>query len=121
MYRVCQEGIQFLLPHMKKRIFYVNEKDFRTSVATPGKTAHLSNFSTELAEQLKPLTAGSFVLVLDWNQVELSTLSDNVKASDDKVVLAAVMWKCRGESIDSLVAKFEIDGMLAMLDAMKGL
>jgi hypothetical protein len=141
-YRICQEGVQFLIPHMTKRKFTVNEVDFRTALATPGKNMHLSIFSNHLADQIRPLTAGAFVLVHEINTIpEVQQQNDNnlqdcvVDHSDgamkqqqqpknDKttptiITLAAVMWKCRGDSIDTLVAKIEIDGILTMLNAMK--
>lgn len=129
-YRVCQEGIHYLLPHMTKRKFYVNETDFRTSLASPGKTMHVSIFSKEFADQIKALSAGAFVIVLDGSSdtgasadsEQLSTGDPTTTCNVDPSggVLAVVMWKCRGDSIDSLVAKVEIDGILSMLNAMKG-
>lgn len=118
---------------MTKRKIYVSESDFRISLASPGKTTHLSKFSNDLMEKIKPLTAGAFVLVLNLNQkTNLATNINNEKSIDDNNttnnnvnsqrndnILAAVMWKCRGDSIDSLVAKAEVDGIISMLDALK--
>jgi hypothetical protein len=121
-YRVCQEGIHYLVPHMKKRVYYVNEDDFRTAIKTPGKTMHLSVFSDDLAEQVRSASPGSIVFVLGSthrNQQETNGITSALLDTTRVPACAVVMWKCRGESIDCLVAKVEIDGILSMLDAMK--
>lgn len=91
---------------------------------------HVSIFSKEFADQIKALSAGAFVIVLDGSSdtgasadsEQLSTGDPTTTCNVDPSggVLAVVMWKCRGDSIDSLVAKVEIDGILSMLNAMKG-
>jgi hypothetical protein len=120
-YRVCQEGIQYLVPHMKKRIYYVNQDDFRTSLATPGKTMHLSTFSNDLAEQVRSVSPGAIVLVFDPTKFNISIENEQDITSQPMPNFAAVMWKCRGDSLDCLVAKVEIDGLISMLDSMKGI
>jgi 16S rRNA C967 or C1407 C5-methylase (RsmB/RsmF family) len=106
-YRVCQEGIHFLIPYMTKRKFVIGFEDFRACLSGEGKTIHLSKFSECFREQLKELTPGSFAVVLEGYEDQL----------DEKLV--ATMWKCRGDSVDGLVAKVEVDGLLSRLDAIE--
>ena len=106
-YRVCQEGVHFLVPYMTKRKYVVCRDDFRACLQGDGKTIHLSKFTDEFRNQVKEESTGSFVVIL--------------KGYEDKMdqKLLVCMWKCRGESIDSLVAKVEVDGLLGKLDAME--
>jgi 16S rRNA C967 or C1407 C5-methylase (RsmB/RsmF family) len=106
-YRVCQEGIHFLVPYMTKRKYVVSKQDFRTCLLGEGKTIHLSRFSHKFRNEVKEESVGSIVVLLDGYEDQL----------DQKLVVC--MWKCRGESIDSLVAKVEIDALLSKLDAME--
>lgn len=130
-YRICQECVHYFIPHMTKRKIIVNENDFRTALATPGKTMHVSLFSNEMAEQVRILSTGSFVLIhhintiptqdnyqnTDEMQTAIPALSEQLQR-EKPLLVAAVMWKCRGDSIDTLVAKIDIDGILSMLNAM---
>ena len=102
-YRVCQEAIAFIHPYMTKRRFVVSLEDFKTCLGGDNKTIHLSKFSDAFREKIKDLPSGSFVAVMEGYEERPS----------DKLV--ATMWKCRGESIDSLVAKIEIEEMLSKL------
>jgi tRNA (cytosine34-C5)-methyltransferase len=106
-YRVCQEGVHFLVPFMTKRKFLVGLDDFRTCLGGNGKTIHLSQFSESFREQTTSLSPGSFVVVLNGFEEQL----------DQKLVLC--MWKCRGDSVDGLVAKVEVDGILSKLDSIE--
>lgn len=105
-YRVCQEGVHFLAPYMKKRLFLAGVNDFRVCLSGEGKTIHLSQFSENFRVQIAALSPGSFVVVLEGYEDTL----------DQKLVLC--MWKCRGESVDGLVAKVEVDGILSKLDSI---
>jgi hypothetical protein len=67
----------------------------------------LEAFSDSFQKEVQPLSEGSFVVLLEGFEDEL----------DQKLV--ATMWKCRGDSVDSLVAKVEIEALLAKLDAIK--
>jgi 16S rRNA C967 or C1407 C5-methylase (RsmB/RsmF family) len=106
-YRVCQEGVHFLVPFMSKRKYVVGIQDFRTCLLGEGKTIHLSKFSDALRDKLKDLSTGSFVVILEGYEDQL----------EQKLMIC--MWKCRGESVDGLVAKVEVDGLLSKLDAME--
>jgi hypothetical protein len=106
-YRVCQEGVHFLVPFMTKRKFLVGLDDFRTCLSGNGKTIHLSQFSELFREQAASLSPGSFVVVLNGFEDQL----------DQKLVLC--MWKCRGDSVDGLVAKVEVDGIISRLDSIE--
>jgi hypothetical protein len=106
-YRVCQEGVHFLVPYMTKRKYVVCRDDFRACLQGDGKTIHLSKFTDEFRNQVKDESPGSFVVILQGYEDKM----------DQKLLVC--MWKCRGDSIDSLVAKVEVDGLLGKLDAME--
>ena len=105
-YRVCQEGVHFLVPYMTKRKYVACHDDFRACLQGDGKTIHLSKFTDTFRNQVKDEKPGSIVVILEGYENKM----------DQKLLVC--MWKCRGESIDSLVAKVEVDGLLSKLDAM---
>lgn len=92
---------------MTKRKIVVGPSDFKKCLGGNGKTIHLSEFSDDFSEQVKTLTVGSFVAVLNAFEDSMT----------DK--LAATMWKCRGDSVDGLVAKIEIDEMLSRIEVLE--
>jgi len=107
-YRITQESIQYLVPYMTKRkITGVNVKDFE--LCLQAGAIRLVTFSERFASQVRELIPGSFV-------VQLSGFEDDVAKK-----LTIVMWKCRGDSVNCLVAKIEIDGMKSKLRAVKEL
>ncbi|GKZ00445.1 hypothetical protein MPSEU_000997100 [Mayamaea pseudoterrestris] len=106
-YRLCQEGAHFLAPFMSKRKFVVSREDFDICL-NQKETTHLSAFSSNFHDEMKELTTGSFIIILDGF----------AERHGEKMILA--MWKCRGDSVDGMVAKVEKDIMktkLAALDA----
>jgi hypothetical protein len=108
-YRINQEGIHFLVPYMTRRKFVIGLEDFATCLEGHGKSIHLSKFSSSFQEQIKSLSCGSFAVVFDG-------YDHNDDKLNEKMVIA--MWKCRGESVDGLVAKVEISGMLNKVRAL---
>ena len=101
-YRICQEGVHFLAPFMTKRKLTVGLKDFRTGISGGGKTIHFSEFSEEWQAQVKDLELGSFVVILK---------------EDPRLI--ATLWKCRGDSVDGLVGKVELEGIMGKLAAIE--
>jgi hypothetical protein len=108
-YRINQEGIHFLVRYMTRRKYVVGLEDFATCLQGHGKSIPLSSFSVPFQEQIKLLSCGSFAVVLDGYDHDDDKLNE-------KMVIA--MWKCRGESVDGLVAKVEITGMLSKVRAL---
>ena len=107
-YRVCQEGIAFLVPFMTRRKLIAGLADFRLCLSGNGKTVHLSAFTEAFRTQVQGLATGAFVAIMEGFQNKLVS---------EKMV--ATMWKCRGDSVDGLVTKVEIDEMLSKLDEIE--
>ena len=107
-YRITQESIQFLVPYMTKRkITGVNVKDFELCLETGA--IKLETLSDEFAAQIRELIPGSFV-------IQLTGFEEDVAKK-----LCMVMWKCRGDAVNCLVSKIEVDGIKSKLRAVKEL
>jgi hypothetical protein len=104
VYRVAQEGIHYLAPHMEKRKVVATYGDFSKCIETG--TIRLEVFSDEFAEAVRKLEPGSFVVALKGYERDVF----------QKLFL--VMWRCRGDAIDCLVAKVEMEGMRSKLRAI---
>ena len=101
MYRIAQEGVHFVAPHMTKRKIVANLEDFK--LCLDPKNILLEVFSEEFAQQAKALSVGSFVVQLKGHE-------------DDYIMkLVLSMWRCRGENVNCLVTQAEIDGMKSKL------
>jgi 16S rRNA C967 or C1407 C5-methylase (RsmB/RsmF family) len=100
-YRIAQEGVHFVAPHMTKRKLVANLEDFKKCLDP--KNILLSVFSPEFAEQARALAVGSFVVQLKGHE------DDYIR----KLVLS--MWRCRGDNVNCLVTQAEIDGMKSKL------
>ena len=96
-YRVAQEGVHFVAPHMTKRKISANLKDFELCLSAP--SVQIKDFSDEFAAKTRDLTMGSFVVTLEGFE------NDYLK----KLVIC--LWKCRSETINYLVTQAEIDGI----------
>jgi hypothetical protein len=105
-YRVTQEGIHYLAPYISNRKFVVDLKDFL--VCLRSGAVPLVKLSTEFAETARGLSVGSFV-------VALKGYEDDIQKK-----LMMVMWRCRGDNMNCLVAKVEKDGMKSKLRAITG-
>mmetsp|Transcript_17368 Transcript_17368/g.36296 ORF Transcript_17368/g.36296 Transcript_17368/m.36296 type:complete len:887 (+) Transcript_17368:176-2836(+) len=103
-YRVAQEGVHFVAPHMKKRKIVANLKDFEMCLSGPA--VQLEKFSYEFASKAKELSMGSFVVTLEGYE------NDYIKK------LVIVLWKCRGDAVNYLVTQTEIDGIRSKLRAI---
>lgn len=100
-YRIAQEGVHFVAPHMTKRKIVASLEDFK--LCLDPKNILLEVFSKEFAEQAKVLSVGSFVVQLKGHE-------------DDYIMkLVLSMWRCRGENVNCLVTQAEIDGMKSKL------
>jgi hypothetical protein len=86
---------------MTKRIIVAKASDFVRCIG-PG-SIRISHSSTEFADAVKVLSSGSFVVALEGYE-------RNVAAK-----MFLVMWKCRGEAMNCLVNKSEMDGMKSKL------
>ena len=100
-YRVTQEAIHFIAPHMTKRVVVADPEDYVRCLGPGG--IRLSQFSPEFAEAVRALTIGSFVVALKGYERNVS----------EKMFI--VMWRCRGDAMNCLVSKPEMDGMFSKL------
>ena len=87
--------------------FVVCLEDFKASLSGGGKTVHLSKFSKEFEAKVKTLESGSFVILLEGYENRLD------------LKLVVTLWKCRGDSVDALVAKAEMEALLKKVDALE--
>mmetsp|Transcript_29745 Transcript_29745/g.44248 ORF Transcript_29745/g.44248 Transcript_29745/m.44248 type:complete len:976 (-) Transcript_29745:253-3180(-) len=103
-YRIAQEGVQFIAPHMEKRKVIANFNDFSNCIETGA--IKLENFCDDFKKQVLPLSFGSFLVALKGYENDVAK----------KMFL--VMWKCRGENMNCLVSKIEMGGMKSKLRAL---
>jgi hypothetical protein len=107
-YRIAQEGVHFLLPHMTKRKVSVNMEDFKLCMTGEGTTmVKISAFSKEFSTVVDPFSIGPFVALLKGYETEYSR----------KLFLA--MWRCRGTNVNCLVSKAELEGMRTKLAVLE--
>lgn len=102
-YRLAQEGIQYVAPHMTKRIVTANMDDF--AVCLQKGLTPFDAFSEPFQKVLEQLTPGSFLVTLEGYEKDVS----------NKMYL--VMWR-RNKCVDCFVAKMEKDGILMKLRAL---
>jgi 16S rRNA C967 or C1407 C5-methylase (RsmB/RsmF family) len=103
-YRVSQEGVHFVAPHMKKRKITANLKDFEMCLSGP--TIQCKDFSEEFASKVRELSMGSFVVTLEGYE------NDYIK----KFII--VLWRCRSDCVNYLITQTEIDGIRSKLRAI---
>jgi hypothetical protein len=104
VYRVVQEGIHYLAPHMTKRKIVATYGDF--SKCVDAEAIRLETFTDEFADAVRKLEQGSFVVALKGYEEDVF----------QKLFL--VMWRCRGDAVNCLVAKVEMDGVKSKLRAI---
>jgi 16S rRNA C967 or C1407 C5-methylase (RsmB/RsmF family) len=107
LFRPCQESIHFLAPYMTKRKLIANIDDFSNCLTSGIQKCSTERFSEDFAKELSLLSTGSFVICLKGYE-------ENVAKK-----MFAVMWKCRGNNMNCLVTKAEIDGMHSKLNAIR--
>lgn len=105
-YRLSQEGVHFVAPHMTKRKIIADVDDFGKCLEP--FNVPLDSFSKEFSDQVRPLSMGCFVVCLKGYE------NDYLK----KLVL--VVWRCRGDACNSMVNKAELDGMKSKLRSITG-
>jgi hypothetical protein len=102
-YRISQEGVQFVVPHMTKRLLVVSAEDFYKCVS--GGFIEFNIFSEEFRGKIDEMDTGSFVVALEGHDHDLGK----------KMFL--VMWK-RKNALECFVAKVEMDGIKSKLRAL---
>merc|ERR1712194_278212 len=102
-YRLAQEGIQYVAPHMTKRILTAKMDDF--AVCLQKGFTPFNAFSEPFQKGLEQLTPGSFLVALEGYEKDVSK----------KMYL--VMWR-RNNCVDCFVAKIEKDGILMEMWAL---
>jgi len=103
-YRVAQEGVHFVAPHMKKRKISANLKDFELCLSEP--SVQIKDFSEEFGAKLREQTMGSIVVMLEGYE------NDYIKK------LIIVLWRCRSDCVNYLVTQTEIDGIKSKIRAI---
>jgi 16S rRNA C967 or C1407 C5-methylase (RsmB/RsmF family) len=108
-YRICQEGVHFLAPFMNdKRKFEVERQDFDVFLQGGG-VRDLTAFSQDLQDKLRPLSPGSFVVLLKgYGEKHV-----------EKMMLAS--WRCRTDKVDGLVSKIELETIRTKLSALENM
>lgn len=106
-YRLSQEAIHFVLPHMTKRKLVVDLDDFTKCLSGDGKMIELSEFSEEFSKAATDFVGGPFAVLLKGYETDYSRK------------LFLTMWRCRGKSVNTMVARPEIEGMRSKLAALK--
>ena len=103
-YRVAQEGVHFVAPHMTKRKISASLQDFE--MCLKGPTVQNKDFSEGFASKIRQLSVGSFVVVLEGYE------NDYIKK------LMIVLWRCRSDCVNYLVSQIEIDGIKSKIRAI---
>ena len=100
-YRPVQESIHYISPHMTKRKLIADFGDFTNCLGSGA--IKIDTFSEDFASQILELDLGAFVVILKGYENEISK----------KMMLT--MWRCRGETVNVLVPKKEVDGFRGKL------
>jgi hypothetical protein len=103
-YRVAQEGIQFIVPHMTKRILSANMNDFHSCVKEG--LIPFDKFSESFQKGLDELSPGSFIVTLEGYEKDISK----------KMYL--VMWRRPNHMVDCFVTKIEKEAILSKMRAL---
>ena len=102
-YRLSQEGIHYIVPHMKKRVVIANMDDFYTCNQTG--FIKFDQFSTAFVKDVEALSQGSFVVTLKGYERDISK----------KMFL--VMWR-RSNCVNCFVTKVEMDALKSKMRAL---
>lgn len=103
-YRPCQEAIHFIIPHMSKRKFIISADDFSKCIGEGAISIEI--FSEGLREEMRELSEGAFAVALQGYE------------NNPSKKFFFTMWKCRGDNVNCLVARAELDGFRSKLDAI---
>lgn len=105
-FRLSQEGVHFVAPHMTKRKIGIDLEDFEKCLQT--ETIKLETFSDKFASEARGLSMGSFAVCLNGFE------DDYIKK------FVVVMWRCRGDAVNCLVNKAELNGMKSKVRSVMG-
>lgn len=103
-YRLTQEGIQYVVPHMTKRILVANMDDFYACINTG--FIPFDKFSEPFQKGLEELAPGSFIVQLEGYEKDISK----------KMFL--VMWRRTNTMVNCFVSKIEMDAILSKMRAV---
>jgi len=106
-YRITQEGAQYVVPHMTKRILSVNMDDFYACIGEG--FIPFEKFSEPFQKGLEALAPGSFIVTLKGYEKDISK----------KMFL--VMWRRSSKSggtVNCFVSKIEQDAILSKMRAV---
>jgi hypothetical protein len=103
-YRVSQEAINYVAPHMSKRKISVDIMDFEKCLTAP--TVQIQDFSEEFAAKIRELSTGCLVVQLKGYE------------HDYPKKMMIVLWRNRGDSVNYLVTQNEIDGLKSKMRAI---
>mmetsp|Transcript_6022 Transcript_6022/g.14942 ORF Transcript_6022/g.14942 Transcript_6022/m.14942 type:complete len:976 (-) Transcript_6022:3803-6730(-) len=105
-YRLSQEGVHFVAPHMSKRKVTVDLDDFEKCLSA--STVKIEEFKSELfREQIRALAVGCFV-------IQLKGYENNYL---EKFVIC--MWRCRSDTLNTLVSSTDIDGLKSKIRSIR--
>lgn len=105
-HRISQEGVHFVAPHMTKRKFGIDLEDFKKCLQE--KPIPIESLSEGFAQLVRPLSMGSFVAYLNGYE------NDYIKK------FMIVLWRCRGDNLNCLVSRAELDGMRSKVRSVLG-
>eukprot|EP00934_Nitzschia_sp_Nitz4_P001853 Nitzschia sp. Nitz4//scaffold40_size135432//106302//108761//NITZ4_003262-RA/size135432-processed-gene-0.154-mRNA-1//1//CDS//3329551273//1853//frame0 len=100
-YRIAQEGVHFVAPHMTKRKVIAELSDFQKCLETG--VLQIGDFTESFANEVRALSLGSFAVCLKGYE------NDYLK----KLVL--VVWRCRSDTLNTMANQTELDGMKSKL------
>eukprot|EP00584_Thalassiosira_punctigera_P011530 CAMPEP_0172568894 /NCGR_PEP_ID=MMETSP1067-20121228/121452_1 /TAXON_ID=265564 ORGANISM="Thalassiosira punctigera, Strain Tpunct2005C2" /NCGR_SAMPLE_ID=MMETSP1067 /ASSEMBLY_ACC=CAM_ASM_000444 /LENGTH=1033 /DNA_ID=CAMNT_0013360607 /DNA_START=182 /DNA_END=3283 /DNA_ORIENTATION=+ len=103
-YRLAQEGIQYIVPHMTKRILSANVDDFHACVKLG--FIPFDAFSEEFQKGLEELTPGSFIVALEGYEKDVAK----------KMYLT--MWRRTNRVVNCFVTKIEMEAVLSKMRAL---
>jgi hypothetical protein len=103
-YRVAQEGVQYIVPHMTKRILKAHPDDFYSCVKEG--LIPFDKFSESFQKGLDELTPGSFIVTLEGYEKDISK----------KMYL--VMFRRANKMVDCFVTKVEKEAILSKMRAL---
>jgi len=104
-YRPVQEGVHYIAPYMTKRKIILDFNAFEICLAPGG--IPIRNFPDEIAQAIRAVSVGSFV-------VALKGFENNVRKK-----MFVTLWRCRGDVINCLVNKHDMEGIKSKLKAIR--
>ena len=140
-HRIAQESAHFLVPFMSnKRKLMVPLSDFKACLqqspphpnGSGGNSIPLAKeFSLEFAQRVRAMDVGAFVVVLtekekrghrddDDNNKKVTTITRmDTACMSNNSNMVLVMWRCRGDHVNTLVSSIEIEVIKSQLAAFQ--